>query len=141
MWLTTLWRMETIVTIILAVTLQRTLANLKALKSLKEFDPNNISAHNFKMPIDNETNYFLRQTKENLIRAFGLRHNMVEIGSHIKQREPHKYMIHIAKKYEQLYKTGQPLSANTVRGCVDLGKSTLPLRQRKLWENYFYFLC
>lgn len=120
--LTLLWKLDLMLTLILAVTLQTVFATLKALKGLKEVDPNDINSHTFKIPYDNETNYLLRQTKENLIRAFGLRHNMVEIGSRIKKREPHKYMIHIAKKYEQLYKMGRPLSANTVRGCVDLGK-------------------
>ena len=92
----------------------------KAFLSLKETD--SLDAHEIKLPNDNETSNLLRQTKENLIRAFGLRHSMVDMGSKIKKRAPHKFMTYIAKEYEKLYRMGRPMAADTVRGCLGLGK-------------------
>ena len=96
----------------------------KALFTLKEDNSNYGSANiNMKLRKDHELDTLLQQTKENLIRAFGLRENMVSAGDRVRKREPHKYMKYIAKKYEETYKQGIPLTANTVRGCVDLGKN------------------
>ena len=99
----------------------------KALFSLEE--DNGRAGTNTNKPLkkDQELNTLLQQTKENLIKAFGLRENMVNAGNSIRKREPHKYMTYIAKKYEDTYKRGIPLTANTVRGCVDIGKNNLLL--------------
>ena len=96
----------------------------KALFSLQE-DNGKAGSNTDTLKKDRELDTLLQQTKENLIKAFGLRENMVNAGDSVRRREPHKYMTYIAKKYEETYKEGIPLTANTVRGCVDIGKNLL----------------
>jgi len=94
----------------------------KALFSLRETTTKRGETNtNVMMNQDQGLTNLLQQTKQNLIKAFGLRENMISNGDKIRKREPHKYMKYIAKKYEENYKNGIPLTANTVRGCVDIG--------------------
>ena len=95
----------------------------KALFSLRESKPSDVKQTDILLNKDKELDSLLQQTKENLIKAFGLRENMISNGDKIQKREPHKYMKYIAQKYKENYKNGIPLTANTVRGCVDIGKS------------------
>lgn len=105
------------------VTQVKTGKRQKALFSLEEDNGKAGTNSNTPPKKDQELDTLLQQTKENLIKAFGLRENMVNAGDSIRKREPHKYMTYIAKKYEDTYKRGIPLTANTVRGCVDIGKN------------------
>lgn len=105
------------------VTQVKTGKRQKALFSLEEDNGKADTNANTPPKKDKELDTLLHQTKENLIKAFGLRENMVNAGDSIRKREPHKYMTYIAKKYEDTYKRGIPLTANTVRGCVDIGKN------------------
>ena len=113
-----------LLTLILLVLVQKasTGKRKKALFSLQETDiDGGEDDTNVAMNKDQDLDNLLHQTKQNLIKAFGLRENMVSNGDKIRKREPHKYVKYIAKKYEENYKNGIPLTANTVRGCVDIG--------------------
>ncbi|XP_066929705.1 growth/differentiation factor 6-A-like [Clytia hemisphaerica] len=92
----------------------------KALFSLRESKTSDGKQTDVLLNKDKELDSLLQQTKENLIKAFGLRENMISNGDKIQKREPHKYMKYIAQKYKDNYKNGIPLTANTVRGCVDI---------------------
>lgn len=70
----------------------------------------------------NQTQALIRDTKDNLLRAFGLRESVLQKGKTIKKRKPHDFMVYVFKKYGSLFEKGIPTLANTVRGCVDIGK-------------------
>lgn len=68
----------------------------------------------------NQTQALIRDTKDNLLRAFGLRESVLQKGKTIKKRKPHDFMVYVFKKYGSLFEKGIPTLANTVRGCVDI---------------------
>lgn len=63
----------------------------------------------------------LEETKINLIKEFGLRKNMLTIGTNLRRRMPHKFMRYLVKHFKDLRRTGKAAAANTIRGCTDLG--------------------
>lgn len=95
--------------------------NREALFSLQEEVPianNNYPGTSSKK---NKSNV-LDETKEILIKSFGLRRNMIDLGNNITKREPHKYILYMSQEFERKYRNGIANVANTIRGITDIGK-------------------
>lgn len=98
--------------------------NREALFSLQEEVPYANTNYPGTSSRKNRSN-ILDETKEILIKSFGLRKNMIDLGNNITKREPHKYILYMSREFERKYRHGIANIANTIRGITDIGKILL----------------
>ena len=98
--------------------------NREALFSLQEEVPYANANYPGTSSRKNRSN-ILDETKEILIKSFGLRKNMIDLGNNITKREPHKYILYMSQEFERKHRHGIANIANTIRGITDIGKILL----------------